>query len=354
LRRFSAIAPRVNRDKNVTQSGRSAAFASAARPMSAPKTEQRADVSADVPTWAPAPSDAIRARIFLVALCFGWGVTWPMMSLALRDIPPFSMRVASLILGAITLVTVARLQGRSLRVRSGRTWAHLGAASLFNIVLFSVFTPLAQLHADTSRVAVIVYTMPVWTALLARPILGERLTPTQTVALLFCIAGMAALIYPLALLEVPVGILFAIGASVSWAAGTVYLKWAKLDDDPMTVAVWQVVIGFVVMGAALPMVEGSLQLGQARLTAILALVFAGVVGSGISNFLWFDIVRCLPATTASLGVLSSPAIGVMSSMLILGERPTLADIVGFALMFAASACVVLRPQEPATPVRASP
>jgi drug/metabolite transporter (DMT)-like permease len=79
--------------------------------------------------------------------------------------------------------------------------------------------------------------------------------------------------------------------------------------------------------------------------AILALIFAGMVGSGIANFLWFDIVRRVPATTASLGVLSSPVIGVISSMLILGERPTPSDIVGFALMFAASACVLLRPQD---------
>ena len=70
-----------------------------------------------------------------------------------------------------------------------------------------------------------------------------------------------------------------------------------------------------------------------------------MVGSGISNFLWFDIVRRLPATTASLGILSSPVIGVISSMLMLGERPTLADIVGFALIFASSVCVVLRPHD---------
>jgi len=45
--------------------------------------------------------------------------------------------------------------------------------------------------------------------------------------------------------------------------------------------------------------------------------------------------------TASLGVLSAPVIGVLSSMLILGERPTAADFVGFALIFAASACVLI-------------
>jgi drug/metabolite transporter (DMT)-like permease len=290
-------------------------------------------------------ADVIQGRIFLVILCLGWGVTWPMMRIALGEIPPFSMRVASLMMGALTLTSFALLQRRSLRIPNRRTWAHLCAASLFNIVAFSIFTPFAQLSADTSRVAIVVYTMPIWATLLARPILGERLTLTRTVALALCIAGMVVLIYPLATLATPTGLLLAVAAAMSWAAGTVYLKWAKIQGDPMAVAAWQLVIGFLFIGALLPVFEGGLHLTQAHGGAVLALLFAGVVGSGISYFLWFDIVRRLPATTASLGVLGSPVIGVISSVLILGERPTLADAIGFALMFAASACVLLRPQD---------
>jgi drug/metabolite transporter (DMT)-like permease len=295
--------------------------------------------------YMPATADAIKARVFLVLLCLGWGITWPMMKIALDEIPPFSMRVASLTLGIVTLTSLSLLQGRSLRIPSLRTLVHLCAASFFNIVAFSVFTPFAQMSAATSRVAIVVYTMPIWATLMARPILSERLTAARTFGLALCIAGMTVLIYPLATLGIPTGILLALGAAVSWAAGTVYLKWAKIDGDPMAASVWQLIIGVIVIGAMLPVIEGSLHLGQAHRGAILALIFAGVVGSGISYFLWFDIVRRLPATTAALGVLSSPVIGVVSSMLLLGERPTLTDIVGFTLIFVASATVLLRPQE---------
>lgn len=299
------------------------------------------------PLGAPATTraDIIKARVFLVALCLGWGTTWPIMKIALDEIPPFSMRVMSLMLGAATLISLAFLQRRRLPMPSLQTWAHLCAASFFNVVAFSVFTPFAQLSAATSRVAILVYTMPIWATLLARPILGERLTTTRTIALLLCIGGMAVLVYPLAALGIPTGILLAIGAAVGWAAGTVYLKWAKIDSDPMAAAIWQLVIGVLVIGAILPMVEGSLHLAQAHRGAILAMIFSGIVGSGISYFLWFDIVRRLPATIASLGILSSPVVGVVSSMLILGERPTVSDIVGFALIFVASATVLLRPQD---------
>jgi drug/metabolite transporter (DMT)-like permease len=112
----------------------------------------------------------------------------------------------------------------------------------------------------------------------------------------------------------------------------------------MAAALWQLVIGVIIIGGLLPIVEGSLHLRQAHWGAILAMIFSGVIGSGISYFLWFDIVRRLPATVAALGILSSPVIGVISSMLLLGEQPTLTDIIGFALMLGASASVLLWPQ----------
>jgi drug/metabolite transporter (DMT)-like permease len=295
-------------------------------------------------TTVPSRSDAIRGRIYLVLLCLGWGGTWPMMRFALTDIPPLSMRVGGLILGIATVCSAALLQRRSLRIPNRRTCGHLCVAAVFNIVIFSICTPFAQLAADTSRVAILIYTMPIWATLMALPILGERLTTTRLLALGLCTAGMAVLIYPLATHGIPLGLLLALAASIGWAAGTVYLKWARLDGDPMAIVIWQLVVGLICVGAAMLIVEGLPHWWDAHIKAIGGLLVSGIVGTGVSYFLWFDIVRRLPATTASLGVLASPVVGVVSSMLLLGERPTLADFAGFALMFAASACVLLRPE----------
>ena len=49
----------------------------------------------------------------------------------------------------------------------------------------------------------------------------------------------------------------------------------------------------------------------------------------------------MPAVTASLGVLSAPVIGVLSTAVLLGEQPTGADLVGYVLIFAASVYVLL-------------
>jgi drug/metabolite transporter (DMT)-like permease len=292
------------------------------------------------------------ARLMLVALSLGWGVTWSTMRIALMEIPPFSMRVATMFIGAVTLWLLTRLRRRSFALRNPTVVAHVVIASFFNVVAFSIFTPFAQLHAATSRVTILVYTMPIWASLLARVVLGERLNATRAIALALCVAGMSVLVYPLAATGIPAGILLALGAAMSWAAGTVYLKWARIDADPMAVTFWQLVVAFVAISACQPVFEDSLHLWPVQPKTMAALVFSGLVGSGLAYFLWFDIVRRLSATTASLGALSVPAVGIVASVVMLGERPTVPDIVGFALISAAAAFVLLAPS--ATPTPAEP
>jgi len=154
---------------------------------------------------------------------------------------------------------------------------------------------------------------------------------------------MLVLVYPLLGNGVPLGILLALGSAVCWAAGTIYLKWAHIDADPMAVTFWQLIVGFVIIAACQPVFEGPLHLWPIHAATIAGLAFAGFVGSGVAYFLWFAVVRRVSAMTAALGVLSSPAVGVIGAVLLLGERPTLPDIIGFALILAASACVLLAP-----------
>ena len=289
------------------------------------------------------PTDERTARLMLVLLTLGWGVSWPAMRIALSEIPPFSMRVGTMVLGVLALGWLALVQRRRLVIGDLRAWMHLIGAGLFNIVAFSIFTPFAQLYAETSRVTILVYTMPIWASLMARVVLGERFTAIRSIALALCAAGMVVLIAPLASAGIPGGILLALGAAVSWAAGTVYLKWARIEADPVAITFWQVAVGLIVIGACLPVFEGSLHLWPVHIAPLLGLAFAGLIGSGFAYFLWFDIVRRLPAMTASLGVLSVPAVGVVSSVVLLGERPTIPDIVGFAMIFMASAFVLLTP-----------
>jgi drug/metabolite transporter (DMT)-like permease len=294
---------------------------------------------------SPAPRDTADStgRLMLVAVSLAWGLTWPALKLALNEIPPFSMRLGTSGIATIVLFTLAFLQGRSMRLGSLRAGSHLIVAGCLNVACFTLFSAFAQLATATSRVAVLAYTMPIWAALLAHPILGERLTPTRAMALVLCAAGLSVLVYPLIGSGDVIGVILALATAVAWAAGTVYLKWAQVDADPIAIAAWQIAVALVPTFAGLLLVEGSPHLWPVDALALGALVFASLAGSAFAYLLWFETVKRVPAMTASLGVLSVPVIGIVASILVLGERPTMADVIGSALTLAAASCVLLAP-----------
>lgn len=290
---------------------------------------------------APQQITETTAKLMLVALSFAWGLTWPAMRVALAEIPPFSMRSVTLGLGAASLLIVVAVQKRGFGLGGPRDWLHVVVASVLNIVGFTMLSSFALLMAATSRVAMLSYTMPIWAALFAWLALGERFSTARVMALVLCGTGIAILVYPLAEHGIPLGLLLAVATGVSWAAGTVYIKWARIRGDVVTIAAWQLVVAFVIVVLTLPLVEGSWQLSQAHAPALFGTIFTGLIGSGLAYFLWFKIIGRLPSMTASLGILASPVIGVISSAILLGERPTVPDMIGFALIFAAAACVLV-------------
>ncbi len=287
------------------------------------------------------------AKALVVALCLLWGTTWPVMKIALEDIPPLSMRTMTAAFGAVCLLVICLVTRRRLRLAGAKAWGHVVVISLLNIAAFSLLSAFAQVAAATSRVTILIYTMPIWTVLLAWVLLRERPNARQLLAVVLCALGIAVLIYPLATKGVPLGLLLAVIAGMSWGAGTIYVKWARVNVDPLALAFWQLVIAFFVIATCLMAVDGRLNLDHAHTGSLLATAYAGIIGSGIAYAMWFEVIRRLPAATASLGSLGIPVVGVISTVLIVREHPTITDIIGFALIFAASACVLLGPSAPA-------
>ena len=293
-----------------------------------------------------APAKAVNAvttaKLMALLLAFAWGFNWIAVSVALRQVDPWSLRCASAGMGAAILFAVAPVTGHSLRVPRGE-FVHIMVAGFFNVAAFQLCSAFAQLNGATTRVIIITYSMPIWATILSRLVLGERLTPIRLIAFALCVSGVAILVWPLFASGFPVSVFYSLGCALSWAIATVYIKWAKVTVEPLVNAAWQLMVGFSLIAAGTFAYEGYPHLWPLNHATILALLFAGVIGVGLAHFLWWSIVGRLPAITASLSALLVPVIGVAASVVILDEALTPTDIVGFAMIFAAAACVLLQP-----------
>jgi len=285
---------------------------------------------------------AATARLLVVLLAFAWGLNWIAAAFALREVSPWSLRFAGSSIGTITLMVAAVITGHNLRIPRGEH-VHIMIAGFLNVSAFQIFSSFAQLHGATSRAIIITYSMPIWTALLSRLVLGEKFTAVRVLALCLCVAGLTILVWPLFVDGFPSFVFYSLGCALSWTIATVYIKWAKLTIEPLANAAWQLFFGVIFVGIGVVIYEGYPRLWPIQTDILLAVIYVGLFGVGLAHFLWWTIVHKLPAMTASLGALLVPVIGVTCSIFLLGERLTAPDIIGFVMIFAAAACVLLQP-----------
>ena len=288
-------------------------------------------------------SEATIAKLLLVALSFCWGLSWTAMRIALDEVSPWGMRLIGYSIGAATLFLLLKAQGRSLAIPFGKHWLHIFIAALFLSVSFGVAGTFAQLMANTSRVIIVNYSMPVWGSLMAYVVLHERINARAAMGLALCVAGLAVLVAPVTeqSLQEPIGLLLALVCALGWAAGTVYMKWARIQGDLLAISFWQIMVGVVAFAIGYLVFEGLPENRPLHWQTWAGILFNGIIGTGFAYVIWFNIIGRLTTAMASLGTLINPVVGVIGAMIFLGDRPTIPDAIGFALVFGAAACVLL-------------
>lgn len=278
-----------------------------------------------------------------------WGLNWPAVRIVLSWWSPWTLRFVGLGAGAVLLFMVVAYRGQTWRIGRDQWW-RLIISALLTIVGFSLGTAFAQLSGSTSRAAIVTYSMPVWTVLFAWFVLGERLDRARAASVLLGISGLMMLAMPLltqggALMSS----LFALAAGISWAGGTVYMKRFPIRAPAMTNTAWQLTIGSLVGlagGWLLPTPAPAAELAYGQTAFVIALGFHVILATAAAYLIWFDVVARLPAGVAALGTLAVPTIGVGGAMLLLGERPSPADLGGFVMIMVAAALALLVPHRP--------
>jgi drug/metabolite transporter (DMT)-like permease len=296
-----------------------------------------------------AHKDAVRtdaagaARLLVLLLAFAWGLNWIAAAIALREVSPWSLRFAGAGIGTATLFAAALATGHSLKVPRGEH-KHILVAGFLNVAAFQILSAFAQTVGDTSRVVIVTYSMPIWATLFSVILLGERLNGIRLLALALCITGLTILVWPLFAHDFPPVVFLSLGCALTWAFASVYIKWMKTTIEPLANAAWQLLFGFLFIALGTFVFDGYPRLWPIQTNSWLAVIYVGVLGVGLAHFLWWSIVGKLPATTASIGALLVPVVGVMASIIFLGEKLSINDITGFVLIFCAAACVLLRPE----------
>ena len=271
--------------------------------------------------WLPA--------IALVVLSLTWGYTWVLAKQGLQYAPPFAFAAERCVGGALSLLLVLKLIGKPLKlVAPGQTLA----IGLTQVAGFMIFQTWALVEGGPGKTAVLIFTMPIWTLLLAWPLLGERVRGKQWLAAASTLTGLLMIIEPWDMQASLFSKFLGLMAALCWATGTILIKRLRSTTpvDLLTLTAWQMVLG------AVPLVLLSLVVPepptQWTLSYVGLLGFMSVASTAMCWWLWIYILDRVPAWEASLSVLGTPVVAILSSRLTFGEEFKATEVAGILLI----------------------
>ena len=273
--------------------------------------------------------------IGLVGITLMWGINWPMMKIALREVSPMYFRGVTMGLGAVWLLFYFRFQGLRLWPQTRREWRDIVLLGIPNMFLWHALSILGVMSLPSGRASILGFTMPVWTVVIGVMFMGAKFTPRIIAAVIATLAAIGLLISHefTALQGQPMGILWMELGALSWAIGTLWMRRISFTMPVQSLTVWMMLISspmILLVGASTetwptwelsPLAWGSL-------------AYAVLINYGFAQIIWFGMARDLPPATSAMSIMAVPVVGTLSASLLIGELPHWQD-------YAAMVCVVL-------------
>ena len=272
----------------------------------------------------------IFAVVGLLLMSIIWGTNLPYMKVALNFSGPAEFAFLRNFFGAMVLFVILLILRKPILIKEAPKLFILG---LFQTAGFTGFIVWALVEGGASKTAVLTFTMPLWVALMAWPLLQERLTSSQWISVLICVIGIGFIFNPLNIDNNIRSAFLAIAAGFSWAIGTIMSKrilrkYPKMDL--LTMTAWQMLWGSIPIFLIILFMGAQPILWAPYFLNIV--LFNVVFVNAIAYLLWFYALKHLEASIVSMLTLFTPISGAISAWFLLGEVPNSFEKIGFGLI----------------------
>ena len=265
------------------------------------------------------------ALLGLAGLTLAWGLNWPIMKFSLRELSPLFFRATTMTGGALLLAAWFTARGHDMRLPRS-AWLPLAALAAPNVLGWHLFSILGVQELASGRAAILGFTMPIWTALLAVLFFGERLTRRLLIGIACAAIAIGLLVAQemVALAGRPLGIVWMQIAALSWALGTILMRRTRLTLPTHAITVWMMLLSAAAFWLIAPAVEPWPR-WQFSPPMWLALAWGVAINYGIAQVVWFNLARTLPPTASAFSIMAVPMVGTVSAIAIVGEVPRWQD-----------------------------
>jgi len=277
-----------------------------------------------------------------------WGGTFIAARVVAQNVGPFSASFLRFAIASIFLVFITvRMEGKIPRLKKHQILPVilLGMTGVFAYNFF-FFSGLKTVSA--SRASIVIAMNPIFIALFAYTFFKEKLTGINVIGILLCVSGAIIVISkgnPLGIIKggLGTGEFYILGCVASWVLYSLIGKIAMKDMSPLVAVTYSCLIGGILLFFPACMEGMPGDISEYSAVDWSAIFYLGFFGSVLGFTWYYQGIKKLGASKASVFINFVPISAVILACLILKEKLDLSLITG-AIMVIGGAYLTNRKQ----------
>lgn len=300
--------------------------------------ENKLNPQSEGPVAAPDEGQLTATDLWLLLMTVIWGSNFTVIKYSLEDLLPLSFNGLRFALASAIMLAAVWLRGGGLGVARGDGWRLFVLGLLANTFYQSLFI-IGMAHTRAGNAALILATAPFFTAGFSRLRKQEYFRGRGIAGLGLAFAGIALIIFSgekeVSLRETLQGDALLVGATVCWSLYTVGAKRLVHTYGSMKTTAIMMASGTPLLLAVCAPSLIRQDWSRVRPLAWGGVAYSAVFAIALAYLIWNQGVRKIGSTRTAIYSNITPIVAVLVAWSLLGEAPTMGQIVGAVVIFIA-------------------
>ncbi|MGG3890704.1 DMT family transporter [Metabacillus fastidiosus] len=266
--------------------------------------------------------------LLLISVILSWSYGWVITKVGLNYIPPFKFATLRFSIGSLCMLLILFIFKAPIFPKG--IWFKTIILGILQTTSVFLLTLYGMRFINVGQASIIIYSMPIWSALIGYLVLKEKIKIKQVIGLGIALIGLMIMLgFDLILskdLSVIFGeVLLTLGA-ISWGASNIYLKKNFHSANKLTISTWQMIFGTIGIMIAALIMEAQKPITW-NTQVLFIILFTGIIASAYCFTGWYFILSKINTIIASTSLLFIPIISILLEWVILDKSLTYTTLV---------------------------
>lgn len=271
--------------------------------------------------------------ILILVITLLWGYAWVLMKSALLYMGAYTFSMFRFGVGSSVLILMVIFLKVGLPPK--KYWKHIIIVGILQTAIVFLLVMYGLQFVDAGKSSILLYSMPMWSSILAAIFLREKVTLPKFIGLLMGMVGLLTIvgwdIWAGQSGSVIFGEFLILISAISWGLANVYYRLKLAHLPKLQTSAFQMLFGTIGIVIVTLLTEWGEPV-TFNAESIFYILFTGIFASALCFTVWFMVLSVVDMVTATISTLLVPIFGLLFSYLILDESFTTGVLIGSLLI----------------------